>query len=143
GTSRLIPSNAATGPNHLVSPSAQITASTRSPPSEVITPRGRGRRGGGRMDRDRGGLHSDGRSQRAAAVALAGGKYVGTAVAARLFVTVIFPQDRTYRLIPTRTNGQPAFGVYVLDPATGVFHVNGLLVLTLAGDRVRAMTRFD
>jgi len=74
---------------------------------------------------------------------LAGGKYVGTAVATRLFETVIFPEDRTYRLIPTRANGQPAFGVYVLDPATGAFHVNGMLVLTLAGNRISAMTRFD
>jgi RNA polymerase sigma-70 factor (TIGR02960 family) len=74
---------------------------------------------------------------------LAGGVYVGAAVAARLFETVIFPLAPARRLIPTRANGQPAFGVYVLDPATGVFHVNGMLVLTLAGDRIRAMTRFD
>src|SRR5262249_17142217 len=74
---------------------------------------------------------------------LADGQYVGTAVARRLFETVVFPPGRTYRLIPTRANGQPAFGVYVRDPATGVFHVNGMLVLTLAGDRVRVMTRFD
>jgi RNA polymerase sigma-70 factor (TIGR02960 family) len=73
---------------------------------------------------------------------LAGGQYVGTAVARRFFETAIFP-GRVYRLIPTRANGQPAFGVYLRDPATGVFHVNGMLVLTLAGDRVRAMTRFD
>ena len=75
--------------------------------------------------------------------ALVGAQYVGTAVARRFFAAVIFPPGRTYRLIPTRANGQPAFGVYVRDPATGVFHVNGMLVLTLAGDRVRAMTRFD
>ena len=74
---------------------------------------------------------------------LAGGRYVGTAVATRFFETVIFPEGRTYRLIPTRANGQPAFGVYVLDPATGAFHVNGMLVLTLAGNRITAMTRFD
>jgi RNA polymerase sigma-70 factor (TIGR02960 family) len=73
---------------------------------------------------------------------LAGGQYVGTAVARRFFETAIFP-GRVYRLIPTRANGQPAFGVYIRDPATGVFHVNGMLVLTLAGDRVRAMTRID
>ena len=74
---------------------------------------------------------------------LAGGEYVGTAVAGSFFDTAVFPPGRTYRLIPTRANGQPAFGVYVRDPATGVFHVNGMLVLTLAGDRIRAMTRFD
>jgi RNA polymerase sigma-70 factor (TIGR02960 family) len=73
---------------------------------------------------------------------LAGGKYVGPATAARVFET-IFAQQRSHRLIPTQANGQPAFGVYVQDPATGVLHASGMLVVTLAGDRVRAMTRFD
>ena len=50
---------------------------------------------------------------------------------------------RRYRLVATRANGQPAFGVYLRDPQTGVAHANGLLVLTLAGDRISAMTRFD
>jgi RNA polymerase sigma-70 factor (TIGR02960 family) len=70
------------------------------------------------------------------------GEYVGPATAGRLF-EAIFARDRSYRLIDTRANGQPAFGVYVRDPATGVFHANGMLVVTLAGDRIRAMTRFD
>jgi RNA polymerase sigma-70 factor (ECF subfamily) len=73
---------------------------------------------------------------------LAAGAYTGPDAAARVF-QAIFAQDRSYCLIPTRANGQPAFGVYVRDPATGVFHANGLLVLTLAGGRIRAMTRFD
>jgi RNA polymerase sigma-70 factor (TIGR02960 family) len=73
---------------------------------------------------------------------LAGGAYVGPTAAARAF-EAIFAQDRSYRLIPTRANGQPAFGVYVRDPATGVFHANGMLAVTLAGDRIRAMIRFD
>jgi RNA polymerase sigma-70 factor (TIGR02960 family) len=73
---------------------------------------------------------------------LASGAYVGPRAAARAF-EAIFAQDRSYRLIPTRANGQPAFGVYVRDPATGVFHANGTLAVTLAGDRIRAMTRFD
>ena len=77
------------------------------------------------------------------AAPLAVGRYVGIAVARRFFETVVFPPGRTYRLVPTRANGQPAFGVYMRDPITGIFHVNGMLVLTLAGDRVRAMTRFD
>ena len=38
--------------------------------------------------------------------------------------------------IPTRANGQPAFG-------TRVLHANGLMVLTLAGDHISAITRFD
>jgi hypothetical protein len=73
---------------------------------------------------------------------LAAGAYAGPATAAHVF-EAIFARQRSYRLIPTRANGQPAFGVYVRDPATGVFHANGMLVVTLAGDRVRAMTRFD
>ena len=73
---------------------------------------------------------------------LAGGAYVGPAAAARVFER-IFARDRSYRLVPTRANGQPAFGVYVRDPAAGVFHANGMIVVTLAGDRIRAMTRFD
>ena len=73
---------------------------------------------------------------------LAAGAYVGPGAAADVF-EAIFARDRSYRLIPVRANGQPAFGVYVRDPATGVFHANGMLVVTLAGDRIRAMTRFD
>ena len=73
---------------------------------------------------------------------LAGGAYAGPAAAARV-LGAIFAQDRSYRLIPTRANGQPAFGVYVADPATGVFHAHGMLAITLAGNRIRAMTRFD
>jgi RNA polymerase sigma-70 factor (TIGR02960 family) len=73
---------------------------------------------------------------------LAGGAYVGPVAAARVF-EAIFAQGRSYRLIPTRANGQPAFGVYVRDPAAGVFHANGMLALTLAGNRIAAMTRFD
>ena len=73
---------------------------------------------------------------------LAEGRYVGPAMAGRVYET-IFAQDRSYRLIETRANGQPAFGIYVRDPASGVFHAHGMLVLTLAGDQIRAMTRFD
>jgi RNA polymerase sigma-70 factor (ECF subfamily) len=73
---------------------------------------------------------------------LADGEHVGPIAAERLF-EAIFAPDRSYRLIHARANGQPAFGVYVRDPATGVFHANGVLVVTLAGDRIRAMTRFD
>jgi RNA polymerase sigma-70 factor (ECF subfamily) len=73
---------------------------------------------------------------------LAEGQYAGPAMAGRLF-EAIFAQGRSYRLIGTRANGQPAFCVYVQDLATGVFHAYGMLVVTLAGDRIRALTRFD
>jgi RNA polymerase sigma-70 factor (ECF subfamily) len=47
------------------------------------------------------------------------------------------------RLVATRANGQPAFGLYLPDPHARVLHGVGLLVLTLAGARIAAITRFD
>ena len=44
--------------------------------------------------------------------------------------------------MPTRANGQPAFGVYVRDPRAPVAHATGILVLTLAGSQISAMTGF-
>ena len=44
--------------------------------------------------------------------------------------------------MPTRANGQPAFGYYLRDRASGIAHANGLVVLTLEGDRISAITRF-
>jgi RNA polymerase sigma-70 factor (ECF subfamily) len=70
-------------------------------------------------------------------------EYQGRELAARFHATVVFRQGRTYRLLPTRANGQPAFGVYLRDPAAGAGHAMGLLVFTLAGDRICAITRFD
>jgi len=69
-------------------------------------------------------------------------EYQGLESAAR-FQAAVFRPGRFFRLVATRANGQPAFGVYLRDPHTSVFHANGLLVLTLAGGRICAMTRFD
>ena len=49
---------------------------------------------------------------------------------------------RRYRLIPTRANGQPAFGCYLQEAQAPVFRAHGMIVLTLAGDRISAITRF-
>jgi RNA polymerase sigma-70 factor (ECF subfamily) len=46
------------------------------------------------------------------------------------------------RLVPTRANGQPAFGCYFPSPHTEVARPYGLLVLTLEGDQISAMTWF-
>ena len=54
-----------------------------------------------------------------------------------------FREGRTYQLVATRANGQLAFGAYLRDPAARVARANSLLVLTLTGNRIRAMTRFD
>jgi RNA polymerase sigma-70 factor (ECF subfamily) len=68
-------------------------------------------------------------------------EYQGRDVVARLFAS-IFRSGRRVDLVPTRANGQPAFGAY-LRASTGIRHGTGLFVLTLTGDRIRAATRFD
>jgi RNA polymerase sigma-70 factor (TIGR02960 family) len=68
-------------------------------------------------------------------------EYHGRDVVARLFAS-IFRSGRRVDLVPTRANGQPAFGVY-LRASTGIRHGTGLFVLTLTGDRICAFTRFD
>ena len=47
-----------------------------------------------------------------------------------------------YRLIPTRANGQPAYGCYVQDAYAPVCRAHGLMVLTLEGGQISAITRF-
>jgi RNA polymerase sigma-70 factor (TIGR02960 family) len=68
-------------------------------------------------------------------------EYQGRDVVAR-FCASIFRAGRRFDLIPTRANGQPAFGAYLRSP-TGIRHGTGLYVLTLTGDRISAMTRFE
>jgi RNA polymerase sigma-70 factor (ECF subfamily) len=50
---------------------------------------------------------------------------------------------RRYRLIATAANGHPAFGIYGYDHGEPVGHPRGVLVLTVKGDRISAITRFD
>jgi RNA polymerase sigma-70 factor (TIGR02960 family) len=68
-------------------------------------------------------------------------EYEGRDAVAR-FCASIFGAGRRFDLVPTRANGQPAFGAYLRTPS-GISHGTGLYVLTLAGDRICGMTRFD
>ena len=68
-------------------------------------------------------------------------EYQGRGPASRFFAS-IFGSGREFDLLPTRANGQPALGAYVRD-STGISHGVGLFVLTLAGDQISAMTRFE
>jgi len=52
------------------------------------------------------------------------------------------PRDRTDRLVPTRANGQPAFGHYIGDMHAPVVRGVGVIVMTIEGDRVSQLTRF-
>jgi RNA polymerase sigma-70 factor (ECF subfamily) len=55
------------------------------------------------------------------------------------FIAGLFGAGRRFDLVPTRANGQPAFGAYLRATGAGT----GLLVLTLDGDRISAITRFE
>jgi RNA polymerase sigma-70 factor (ECF subfamily) len=68
-------------------------------------------------------------------------EYEGRDVVAR-FCGSLFRAGRRFDLMPTRANGQPAFGAYLRTP-TGMRHGIGLYVLTLSGNQICAMTRFD
>jgi RNA polymerase sigma-70 factor (ECF subfamily) len=58
------------------------------------------------------------------------------------FCASIFRSGRRFHLVPTRANGQPAFGAYLRTP-TGTGEATGLYVLTVTGDRISALFRFD
>jgi RNA polymerase sigma-70 factor (TIGR02960 family) len=47
-----------------------------------------------------------------------------------------------FKLVATRANRQPAFGCYLRDPHTPIAHAYGLMVLTLTGDQLTAITGF-
>ena len=68
-------------------------------------------------------------------------EYEGRDVVARFCAGILRP-GRRFDLVPTRANGQPAFGTYLRGP-TGIRHGTGLFVLTVTGDRICAMTRFE
>ena len=69
-------------------------------------------------------------------------EWQGRDVVGRFFAAV-FGRGPTYDLVPTHANGQHAFGAYLRAPSGGIRHGAGLLVLTLTGDRICDLTRFD
>jgi len=67
--------------------------------------------------------------------------YEGRDVVTR-FCASLFGAGRRFDLVPARANGQPAFGAYLRAPS-GIRHATAFYVLTLTGDQICAMTRFD
>jgi RNA polymerase sigma-70 factor (ECF subfamily) len=58
------------------------------------------------------------------------------------FCASLFAAGRRFDLVPVRANGQPAFGAYLCAP-DGIRHATAFYVLTLTGDQICAMTRFE
>ncbi len=69
-------------------------------------------------------------------------EYHGLAQAARFLAHVTtYHDDR--RITQTRANGQPALAMYARDPGANLYRALGLLVISLAGRQVSAITRFE
>jgi hypothetical protein len=64
------------------------------------------------------------------------------AIAAFLRSSFAYRADRRVQLLAARANTQPALGSYLTGPAGPVATPAGLFVLTMAGDRIQAITRF-
>jgi RNA polymerase sigma-70 factor (TIGR02960 family) len=70
-------------------------------------------------------------------------EYQGAAaIAGFLRASATWRSGRRFRLVPTRANTQPSYGCYLTDADTRIAHPAGLIVLTLNGDRIGAITRF-
>ncbi|WP_019925086.1 sigma-70 family RNA polymerase sigma factor [Nocardia sp. BMG111209] len=69
-------------------------------------------------------------------------EYQGHAAIGDFLRTVVFRDAPRFRMIPTRANGQPAYGVYVYDPMGGPAHAHGLDVLTVTDRGITAVTHF-
>jgi RNA polymerase sigma-70 factor (ECF subfamily) len=69
-------------------------------------------------------------------------EYQGHAAIAEFFRTRITWRKGVTQLVPTYANHQPAFGYYRAGPGAPAAGAHGLIVLTLAGDKISAITRF-
>lgn len=69
-------------------------------------------------------------------------EYAGREQVAKFLSAVVFEPGLGFRTISSRANGQPALGVYARQPPTALFEPTGVLVFTLAGAKVSAITRF-
>jgi RNA polymerase sigma-70 factor (ECF subfamily) len=64
-----------------------------------------------------------------------------TSIAAWLATTIFLP-GRSFRLLPTRANGSPAFALYRRQAEEEVYQLFGLLVLDVEGERIASVVGF-
>jgi len=69
-------------------------------------------------------------------------EYAGRDAVAGFCAATLFAAGRRFDLVPTRANGQPAFGAYLRRPDGGR-PGTGLIAIALRGDRVAVLTRFE
>jgi RNA polymerase sigma-70 factor (TIGR02960 family) len=69
-------------------------------------------------------------------------EYQGRAAIAAFLQERASKRGAEFHLVPTRANGQPAFGCYLPDPQAAIVRSYGVMVLTLDGDAISAVTFF-
>jgi len=69
-------------------------------------------------------------------------EYQGGEAIARFLEDRAIRRGANLQLVPTRANGQPAFGCYLPDAHAAIARAYGLMVLTLTADRISAITWF-
>ena len=69
--------------------------------------------------------------------------YSGRDLVAEFLTAFVFAPGNSFTLVPTRANGQLAFGMYVRGHGSSESYANGVMVFTVAGSKISAMTRFD
>jgi RNA polymerase sigma-70 factor (TIGR02960 family) len=70
-------------------------------------------------------------------------EYRGTEAIRRFFTAIEAHRQQIVNVVPTRANGQPAWGEYLRDPVTGVQHIIGILVIGIRGGRVDEIIHFE
>jgi RNA polymerase sigma-70 factor (ECF subfamily) len=68
--------------------------------------------------------------------------YQGRTAIATVLATSIFTPGRQRRLLPTRANGCPAFGLYQREAGTQVLELIGLVVLSVEGEQIANLVAF-
>ena len=69
--------------------------------------------------------------------------WLGRRDAALFLAEVAFRLVPQARFVATHANRQPALAVYTRDEANGLWRASGLLVLTVRGDQIAGLTRFE
>src|SRR5215471_10643757 len=61
---------------------------------------------------------------------------------ATAFATYIFLPGRHWRLLPTRANGSPAFGLYRREAGADAYQLFGMVVLGMEGEQIASLVAF-
>lgn len=70
-------------------------------------------------------------------------EYRGRPAAAAFLAAIGAHRTRVAAMVPIRANRQPGWGEYVREPATGLLHLVGVLVVGCSGDRIHELARFE